>query len=96
MTVEQLYVGRTTLVDMGITIGKATSGRLHRAASDRTELTATIKATTYGTAIHGNVGIVHKAVDDVAATEGITSQLDSIRSLVVQFLDVFVLRNCRF
>ena len=82
---------------MGITIGKATSGtRLHRAASDRTELTTAIKAATYRTAIHGDIGAVYEAVDDITTTKGITCQLDSIRRIVVQFWYIFVVRNCRF
>ena len=97
MTVEQLYVGLTSLVDMSLAILNSTSSTvLHQTTSDRTKLTTTIEAAAELTAIHGNVGFVHEAVDDVAATEGITSQLDSVRSLVVQFWYVFIVGNCRF
>ena len=87
----------TCLVDGSLTILDTTIGDggavLHRTTSDRTKLTATIEAATYNTSIHSDVGIVDVAVNHISATEGITCQLDSIRSLVVQFRYVFVCRN---
>ena len=86
MTVVHHHMGLTSLEDGGIVILHTASSSLHRAATDGTNLAATIEAASHGTAIHAHIGIVHIAVHHIAATENVAGQLNGIGSLVVKFL----------
>ena len=93
MTIEHLDMRLTSLEDAGITVHQACVVGIfvpYSTTSDRTNLTAAIEVATKRTTIHRDIGIIHIAVHHIATTKGITCQLDSIRSLVVQFLDIFI------
>ena len=97
MTTEQGYPGATRLVDLRFAIDEGTvrccRPFLHRTTTDRTDLTAAIKAATDDTAIHLDIGEVDITVGHITATEDITAPVEQVvASLhVVEFLHIFII-----
>ena len=94
-TFIQVDIGSTGLEDSSITVHQTPSGTeisFESTASDRTKLTTTVKASTYGTTIHIDGNTINVTVDDITATKDITCHFYVIGTLVVQLLDIFILR----
>ena len=92
-TFIQVDIGSTGLEDGSIAVHQSPSETgSEGTASDRTELTTTVQASTYGTTVHIDGNAVHVTIDDITATEYITCHGDVIGLLVVQFLYIFILR----
>ena len=73
-TAKHIDIGSTGPEDVSILILQSTSvtATLHGTTSDRTNLTATIKAATYSTAIHIDSGAVNVTVNYVTATKDVS------------------------
>ena len=94
LSVKHIDVCCTCFEDVSILILQSTcvTATLHGATSDRTNLTATIEASTYGTAIHVDGGAVNVTVSYITATKDISGEFQVTRLLVVEFLDVGPIR----
>ena len=97
MTTEQGYPGATRLVDLRLAVDegivRCCSTFLHRTTTDRSDLTAAIKATTDDTAIHLDIGEVDITVGHITATEDITASVEQVVTglHVVEFLHIFII-----